>query len=214
MNILESLKWRYATKKFDPQSTLSKEILETLKEAFNLTATSYGLQPIKMLVIQDRSLREQLVPHAYGQRQIVDASYLLVICIQKNYGTKNIKDHFELVKKVRNTPDKILAPYKENLIDTFSKLTSKNVEQNSKFQAYLALGNLLTVCANLQVDSCPMGGFKPDKFDTILKLDKRNLQSVLLLPIGKRANDDQMASLKKVRKPIKESVIEIDKTNL
>ena len=212
--LVEQLQWRYATKKFDTDSTLSKEVLKTLKEAFSLTASSYGLQPIKMIVIQDKKLREQLIPHAYGQRQVADSSHLLVICIQKNYGIKDVENYFELVKKVRNTPEKILIPYKENLMNTFSKLTKEDINQNSKSQAYLALGNLLTVCASLQIDSCPMEGFKPNKFDEILKLDKQNLQSVLLLPIGKRANDDQMAALKKVRKPLKESVIEIDSNNL
>jgi nitroreductase len=209
MNILESLQWRYATKKFDANSSITKEELDILKEAFNLTATSYGLQPIKMLVIENKELREQLVPYSYGQRQVVDASHLFVICIQKDFTVEDVEAYFNLVKKVRNTEDKVIDPFKKNVVNIFSQKPLEDIQQASKFQAYLALGNLLTVCASLKVDSCPMEGFNPSKFDEILDLESKNLHSVLLLPVGKRAENDHMSSQKKVRKPVSETVIDL-----
>jgi nitroreductase/dihydropteridine reductase len=209
MDILKSLAWRYATKKFDSEFSLDTKDLQTLKEAFNLTATSYGLQPIKMVVVKDKALRAKLVPHSYGQNQVVDASYLLVICIQKDYTVNDVEAYFELVQKTRNTPEKALAPFKKNVVSIFSNKSIEDIQQASKFQAYLALGNLLTVCAELKIDSCPMEGFLPKKFDDILNLSDKNLQSVLLLPIGKRADDDYMATQKKVRKPLSETVIDL-----
>jgi nitroreductase / dihydropteridine reductase len=209
MNILESLQWRYATKKFDSDYTLNPEQLTILKESFNLTATSYGLQPIKLIVIQSKELRERLLPHAFEQRQILDSSHLFVICIQKESSVRDIENYFKLVKDVRNTPDDVIAPFKEYLKGTYSKTKKEDLLQAARSQAYIALGNLLTVCATQQIDSCPMEGFHPDKFDEILELEALNLKSVLLLPVGKRANDDYMASLKKVRKPLKNIVIEM-----
>jgi len=79
----------------------------------------------------------------------------------------------------------------------------------SKNQAYLALGNLLTVCANEKIDSCPMEGFIPKKYDEILGLKEKNLTSVLVVPIGYRAEDDMKTHQMKVRKKIEEIVIEI-----
>lgn len=209
MTILESLKWRYATKKFASDNTLSEVQIQLLKEAFNLTATSYGLQPIKMLVIQNRPLREKLVPHAFGQRQVADASHLLVICIHKNASKEEVENYFKLLKEVRNTPDEIVTGYKNDLLKLYENSSSEALRQAAKSQAYLALGNLLTVCASLQIDSCPMEGFNPVEFDKILNLDAKNLQSVLLLPVGTRASDDYMASLKKVRKPLEDMIIDI-----
>ncbi|WP_152287968.1 NAD(P)H-dependent oxidoreductase [Flavicella marina] len=209
MDIIKSLQWRYATKKFDASEKLNADQINTLKEAFNLTATSFGLQPIKLIVIENKELRETLVPHAYDQRQIADASHLLILCIQKNISVEDVENYFHLVKNIRNTPDEILNPFKAYLIDTVSKNTKEELQQAAKSQAYIALGNLLTVCATLQIDSCPMEGFMPEKFDEVLELEKLNLQSVLLLPVGKRAEDDYMASLKKVRKPIENMVIEL-----
>lgn len=209
MTIVDSLKWRYATKKFASDSILSEEQIQQLKEAFNLTATSYGLQPIKMLVIKNKELRERLVAHAYGQRQVADASHLLVLCIHKTSTNEEVENYFKLLKEIRNTPDAILDGFKSNLLDLYEKSSVDDLRQAAKSQAYLALGNLLTVCASLQIDSCPMEGFNPEAFDKLLELESKNLQSVLLLPVGKRADDDYMSSLKKVRKPLEDMIIDI-----
>lgn len=209
MNILESLQWRYATKKFDSDFALTSEQIHILKESFNLTATSFGLQPIKLIIIENKELRESLVPYAFGQRQIVEASHLFVICIQKESSVADVENYFKLVKEVRNTPDEILAPFKEYLTGTVSKAEKKDLQEAAKSQAYIALGNLLTVCATQKIDSCPMEGFNPSKFDEKLNLDRHNLKSVLLLPVGKRAKDDYMADLKKVRKPLDTVIIEM-----
>lgn len=93
------------------------------------------------------------------------------------------------------------------MIEDFKLKTQEEIEAWAKNQAYLAMGNLLTVCAMLKIDSCPMEGFNPDKFDEILGLNKLNLKSVLVMPIGYRSEDDFMASLKKVRKPIEDMII-------
>ncbi|MBO6632639.1 MAG: NAD(P)H-dependent oxidoreductase, partial [Psychroserpens sp.] len=65
------------------------------------------------------------------------------------------------------------------------------------------------VCAIEQIDACPMEGFQPKDFDTLLGLQDKGLKSVLLLPVGFRAEDDMFADFKKVRKPLHESVIEM-----
>lgn len=209
MNTLDSLKWRYATKKFDTNKQLTKSQINTLKEAFNLTATSYGLQPISLVIIKKKDIQKQLVAHSWNQEQVAQASHLLVICIPKEYTKKEVENYFKLVKEIRNTPEKIINPFKEFLIDDISKKTQEELFLWNKNQAYLALGNLLTVCALEKIDSCPMEGFTPEKYDEILDLKKHNLTSILVLPVGFRAEDCFMKNLAKVRKKTKDSVIEI-----
>ncbi|MCB4808967.1 NAD(P)H-dependent oxidoreductase [Tamlana sp. 62-3] len=209
MDILKQLNWRYATKKFDTTKTISPEQLDILKQAFNLTATSYGLQTISMVVVENKKLREQLVKSAFNQKQVVEASHLLVICIQEKITAQDVINYYENIKQVRNTPDHILKPYQDGLVATIEKMTEAERQQWSKNQAYIALGNLMTVCASIQVDACPMEGFLPEVYDSVLGLSQRGLKSVLLLPVGIRDQDDLFASLKKVRKPINETVIEI-----
>lgn len=209
MSIIEKLNWRYATKKFDTTKQLSDSQLEILKEAFNLTALSYGLQTLKMVVVGDKSIRENLVALAFGQRQVADASHLLVLCIQNEIDTDDVEEHFDTVKAIRNTPDEILDPFKEQLKSTIENMPDSKKSDWATKQAYIALGNLMTVCAIEEIDSCPMEGFLPEELDKVLNLDKYELKSVLLLPVGFRAEDDMFASLKKVRKPISDTVLEL-----
>jgi len=210
MNTIESLKWRYAVKKFDTNKTLSTPQLETLKEAFNLTATSYGLQPLKLVVINNKKIQEELVPASFNQPQILEASHLLVICIPKNYAIKEVEEYFDLVKKIRATPDEVINPFKTFLTADISKKTQEELLVWNRNQAYIALGNLLTVCAVEQIDACPMEGFVSKKYDEILGLEQHNLTATLVLPVGFRAEDDYMKDLKKVRKNLEDVVIEIN----
>ncbi len=208
MNIIDSLQWRYAAKKFNASKQLSASQINTLKEAFNLTATSYGLQPIKLVVIQNKEIQKKLVEHSWNQKQIEQASHVLVICIPEKYTSEEVESYFNLVKKFRNTPDEILNPFKEFLTAEISQKSQEELFVWNKNQAYLALGNLLTVCAIEKIDSCPMEGFIPQKYDEILNLKDHNLKSILVLPVGFRAEDDYMKDLTKVRKNIEETIID------
>ncbi|MFV0248113.1 MAG: NAD(P)H-dependent oxidoreductase [Tenacibaculum sp.] len=206
---IENLTWRYAVKKFDKNKRLSKEQLSILKQAFNLTPTSYGLQPIRLVVIGNKKLQEQLVPHTWNQQQVAQASELFVITVLSKISITDVENYFSLVKELRGTPDKVLNPFKEMLSDSINSKSEQELYQWMKNQAYIALGNLMTVAANEKIDCCPMEGFIPKKYDEILGLNKHNLTSVLLLPVGFRAEDDFMKDLKKVRKSLSDTVIEL-----
>ena len=210
MNTIESLKWRYAVKKFNNQKLLNKEQINIIKEAFNLTATSYGLQPLKLLVISNKEIQKELVAHSWNQPQVLEASHLLVICIPKTYSKNEVEAYFDLVQKIRNTPIEIIKPFKEFLTAEIDKKSQEELLGWNKNQAYLALGNLLTVCALEKIDACPMEGFIPEKYDKVLGLSEKNLTSTLVLPVGFRADDDYMKDLKKVRKNTNDVVLEFN----
>lgn len=205
---IKQLKWRYACKKFDATKILSNKKINKLKKAFNLTATSYGLQPIKMLVIKNQTIKDSLLEYAYFQQQITTCSHLLVICIDTEINSETIDNYFDLEKEVRGTSEEVIGKFRQQVKDSFSKKTEQEKESIVIKQAYLALGNLMTVCALEKIDSCAMEGFIPAKFDEFLNLKDLNLKSVLLLPVGYRAEDDFMSKLKKVRKPLNEIVLD------
>lgn len=210
MNTIASLNWRYAVKKFNNEKFLSQEQINLLKEAFNLTATSYGLQPLKLLVIKNKEIQKELVAHSWNQPQVLEASHLLVICIPTNFSKNEVEAYFNLVQEVRNTPIEIIKPFKEFLTAEIDKKSQEELLSWNKNQAYLALGNLLTVCALEKIDACPMEGFIPEKYDEVLGLHEKNLTSTLVLPVGFRADDDYMKDLKKVRKNTDDVVIEFN----
>lgn len=205
MNIIENLKWRYATKKFDENRIVDESTIDTLCEAFNLTATSYGLQPLKLVVVKNKSLQMQLQNAAMNQSQVSTASHVLVICIENNININFIENYFSLFP---HQSEGTLA-YKNVIIDRFSKKEPKAIKEWAIKQAYITLGNLMTACAVVKVDACPMEGFIPDEVDSILNLKEQQLSSVLLLPVGFRIAADSNTNKEKVRRPIKEIVKKI-----
>lgn len=210
MSNIKALQWRYATKKFNSDKILSEKKINILKEAFNLTATSYGLQPLKMVVVRNKKLQELLKSASWGQQQLNTASHVLVICIEKKIDEHFIEQYFKRVKHIRETPDEILDPFKKSLVDSFESKAEEEVHSWAINQAYLTLGTLLTVCATEEIDACPMEGFEPDKYDELLNLDAYNLKSVLALPVGYRAEDDMFSEFKKVRRPLNDIIIEVN----
>ena len=210
MDIVEGLQWRYATKKFDENRKVPDDKIEVLTKAFNLTATSYGLQPVKLLVISDDEVQERLMAHSFNQMQVASASHVLVFCIEKELSDRFVHDYFDKVKKIRETPEEILAPFRETLAQQFQEQDAEKARAWAVNQAYLAMGNLMTVCALERIDACPMEGFEPEKYDRELNLEEEGLTTVLLMPIGYRAADDMFSDFKKVRRPRSETVIYFD----
>ena len=209
MHIINSLEWRYAVKKFDPSKKLSRAQIETLKIAFNLTATSFGLQPIKMIVINNKELQEKFIEHSYYQRQVADASHLLVLCIENDTTEDDVNAYFDLEKEIRGTSEEVISIFRNQLIEMYKNKSVEEKQLSAIYQTYIALGNLMTVCAVEKIDNCPMEGFVPEKIDKLLNLAALNLKSVLMLPVGFRAKDDIMNGMKKVRKPLEQTIIEI-----
>lgn len=207
---IEQLQWRYATKRFDSKKKLSSEKLNILKESFNLTATSFGLQPLKLVILGNSEIKNKLVDFTYNQTQIRDASHLLILCIEKEIDRNFILDHFKRVEGTRNTPRKILEPFEKELIRSFTEKSAAEIRDWMINQLYLTLGALLTVCAIEKIDACPMEGFEPEKYDKFLSLDKRGLESVIVLPVGYRDESDFFINLKKVRRGVDELTIELD----
>ena len=208
-DIIENLKWRYAVKKFDDSKILAEEKINILKDAFNLTATSYGLQPYKLVVLSNKKTQNQLVKHSWNQQQIGQASHLFIITVPKQISTIEVDEYFKLVQEIRNTPDNIIEPFKKMLSNSISNKSDEELFHWMKNQAYLALGNLMTVAANEKIDSCPMEGFSPEKYDEVLGLDSLNLKSVLVLAVGIRAEDCFIKDLQKVRKKPEDIIIDL-----
>jgi len=209
MSNIKALQWRYAVKKFDAEKILPETKIDVLKQAFNLTATSYGLQPIRLVVVKNKQLQESLKEKAMNQAQLSTASHVLVICIEDHVDKEFILNYFERVKEIRETPDEILDPFKNFLVEDFGKKTNEELAIWAKNQAYLVLGALLTVCATEEIDACPMEGFLPEAYDELLNLKEKNLKSVLVLPVGYRAKDDIFSSFKKVRRSEEDTIINI-----
>tara|TARA_R110000796_G_scaffold41772_2_gene103347 strand:+ start:9177 stop:9809 length:633 start_codon:yes stop_codon:yes gene_type:complete len=203
---INNLNWRYATKKFDTTKKVSNENLDILLEATTLSASSFGLQPYQILVVENAEIREQLKPAAWGQSQITDASHLIIIANQTNFGDELVDDYLSNVSETRGIPTEALKGYADFMKSKLTPLTKEEKAKWTAKQAYIALGNLLSAAADLKIDTCPMEGFEPDKFNAILGLNDKGLNAVVIVPVGYRSNEDETQHYKKVRKS-KENLI-------
>lgn len=199
-NYIKKLHWRYATKKFNPEKEVSDEDLETLLEAIRLSASSYGLQPYEVIVIKDPEVRAKLKPAAFSQPQITDASYLLVFAYNTNVNQEYVDKFIKSNSEIRNKSEEDFKALKEMIENSVLTFSEDEKEAWAARQAYIALGNLLSAAAHLEIDACPMEGFNPAEFDKLLNLPSKNLKSVALTTLGYRSKDDQLQHEKKVRK--------------
>lgn len=209
MSVLESLNWRYATKRMTGEK-VPQEKIDAILESARLAPTASGLQPFSIISVSDRELLEKIQPIANNQPQITEASHLLVFAAWDNVTPEQIEKVFGQVIKERNLPADALDKYKNFLASHFGSLSQEERFNSAARQAYIAFGVAIVAAAEQQVDATPMEGFRPAELDILLGLREKGLRSVSLLALGYRDTaNDWLANLKKVRRPIKELVIEL-----
>lgn len=200
MDILKLLNWRYATKKMTG-AKLPQEKLDRILDAIRLSASSYGLQPYTVLVIEDPELRKKIQPAAYNQPQIVEASHLLVFTAWANVTVEQVQEFINNIAETRGISVESLKGYQTAVEN---QISGKPAEANYNWaarQAYIALGTALVAAAAEEVDATPMEGFNPQAVDEILQLQEKGLRSVVFLALGYReAEKDYLANAKKVRR--------------
>jgi len=211
MSIINSLEWRYATKKFDPDRKVSNQDIDTLKRAIQLAPSSYGFQLYKVLIITDQTIKKNLVKHSYYQSQVRDCSHLFVFCSYKTVKPEHVDEFVTLMQEARTNDkeeglkQKFQSAAKIKAYSIIAKADlgnrdPKDAQEWMKRQCYIALGNLMATCAEMRIDSCPFEGFKSEEYDRILGLTDRNLTSAVLCPVGYRSPEDHHQHRTKVRK--------------
>ncbi len=199
MSIIDDMNWRYAVKEFDNTKKLSSEQLDNVLESLRLSSSSFGLQPWKFVVIETQSIKEKLLEHSWNQRQVVDASQVIVLCAPTNFGDTHINAFLESTAKTRNQSMESLDGYKKMMEGFLSRKDEAGLKVWMNKQIYIALGHMLTACAAMRIDTCPMEGFIASKYDEILNLKDKNLTSVVVCPVGFRSENDKYAHAGKVR---------------
>lgn len=209
-NILEALNWRYATKKFDSNKKITSENLEILLEALRLSPSSYGLQPWKFIVVNNKEMRKKIQEVAYGQSQVTEASHIIIFANKKNIDDNLVDEYLQFIAKEKNIDMSVLDGFGKMMKGSFVGKSIESLRSWATSQVYLAVGNLLTSSAISSIDACPMEGFDNSKLDQLLGLPALNLESKVIVALGYRAADDSEIPSKKIRFPKEEVFIEIN----
>ena len=209
-NITEALNWRYATKKFDKDKKIDDVTFGNLLEALRLSPSSYGLQPWKFIVVNNKELREKISVVGYGQPQITEASHLIIFANKKNVDGDLVNEYLQFVSKEKNIDLSNLDGLGKMIKGSFVGKTNEELRSWAAHQVYLALGVFLTSCAMSGIDACPMEGFDSVKLDEVLGLSALNLESKIIVAVGYRLESDNHGLDKKIRFPKEEVFIKIN----
>ena len=206
--VIGQLNWREAIKKFDENKKVSDNDFEQILETARLTASSYGLQPWKFIVIKNDEVRKQLQAAAYGQPQVTQASHFVVLCSKTTVDTADVDHYLEVMAEIRGIKVEALADFKKNLVNLVANKNEEQIKEWSAKQVYIVLGNLLTTCAVVGIDTCPMEGFDANKFNEILGLSALGVTATVACAIGYREVGAEGDDRAKVRFTRNEVVIE------
>ena len=200
MNVIDHYKWRYATKKFDTKKKISDSNIELIKESISLAPTSYGLQLFKVIIVEKKEIKDDLKKASFNQSQISDASHIFVFCNSTKIVENDIDTYIKNKAAIQNKTISEISGYGDFLKDTLLKKENNKISTWTTNQVYIALSHLMTFCPSLGIDSCPIEGFESHKYNEILKLNNRNLNSTVVAAVGYRSNTDLSQYEKKIRK--------------
>lgn len=215
-DLLHVMKYRYATKAFDNTKEIPAEEFAHILDAAQLSPTSFGLEAFKLVVIQNKEVREQLRKYAWGaQNALANASHFVAILANKKvdltFGSAYM-DH--MLKEVHELPQDVYDYYSE-AYTTFSTKHFKIAESDraafdwSAKQGYIVLANMMTMAAYQGIDSCAIEGFIPAEFDRILGTeqglyDTDHYGVSVCVAFGYR---DETPHRDKSRRPLSESIV-------
>ncbi|MGZ3693788.1 MAG: NAD(P)H-dependent oxidoreductase [Bdellovibrionota bacterium] len=198
--LVEALEWRYSAKSFDPAKKIPAEALMALENSLVLTASSYGLQPWVFFIVEDPALREKLKSASWNQRQVTECSHYVVFAQKTGIDDAYVDRFLESMAATRGVSVDSLAGLRKGILgDVIHGERSRYISEWAARQVYIALGNLLTSAALIGVDTCPMEGFDPVKYDEILALPAQGLRATVACALGFRNPEDRFSTFKKVR---------------
>lgn len=205
--LIDSLNWRYATKQFDDSKTVSPTDLETLQNAINLTATSYGLQAFRVVITDNADIKAKLRAASYDQPQLTESSHVFVFASKLDMTEDYVDGFIKLVADTKGIPVEAVQGYADFIKGSLKGQEADFIKDWNRRQAYIAVGTLLAAAAELRVDSCPMEGFDPAQVDEILGLKEKGLTAAVIVPVGYRSAEDKTQHGPKVRLPLDEMFI-------
>ena len=197
--LLASLRWRYATKKFDASRKISAATWDSIEESLVLTPSSFGLQPWKFIVVEDPGVRANLSPESWKQPQVTEASHYVVLTTRTDLDSTDIDAWMKRMCEVQGSSPETVAPL-DGMIRGFAQAMSHEARHAWNIrQVYIALGQLMASAALLGIDACPMEGISAAGYDHVLGLEGSGYATVVACALGYRAVDDKYAEMPKAR---------------
>jgi nitroreductase len=198
--LVDALNWRYATKRFDPAKKIPAETWNALEQSLVLSPSSIGLQPWKFFVITDAAVKTQLTAASYHQAQVADCSHFVALSARRDIDAGHVERHIGRMAEVTGVTPESLSRFRAMTMRNLDKARAAGtLDVWQEHQIYIALGQFMASAAVVGIDTCPMEGIEPEKYDEILGLAGSNYATVVACAAGYRLPEDKYANTKKVR---------------
>ncbi len=208
--LVDALNWRYATKKFDPAKKIPDDVWNALEQSLVLAPSSIGLQPWKFFVVTDAAVKTQLMAASYRQQQVADCSHFVALSARRDIDALHVERHIGRMAEVTGVTTESLAKFRTMTMRNLDKARAAGtLDVWQEHQIYIALGQFMVSAALVGVDTCPMEGIEPEKYDEILGLAGSNYSNVVACAAGYRLPEDQYANHQKVRFQAEDVIVRV-----
>lgn len=188
---LKAMDFRHACKLFNEAKKIPQDDLKFILEVGRKSPSSFGMEPWKFLVIEDKELRAKIRPFCWDQPQITTCSDLVVILakiedVKPESGVPGLR--FGRRKTTQEKKNKYLEVYTNHLVKTKTLRSDESIYSWTARQCYIALANMMTAAAAIGIDSCPIEGLEKENVEKVLKLDTTKYQLAVIVAFGYRVN--------------------------
>ena len=212
--IIDAFNFRHATKVFDPERKINPEQFNTILESARLSPSSFGFEPWQLLVVQSPEKRELIRDFAWGANgafngtagQLGTASHFLIFLAHTDATMKHNSEYQQnFMKEVKQLPDDVIGfinqAFQKFQEHDFGIEGERQVTDWSAKQAYIAMGNVMSVAAMMGIDSCPIEGFEMDKTEKVLEehfgIDTTIYKPAVMVALGYRADEPPFAKTRR-----------------
>ncbi|MFN2745725.1 MULTISPECIES: nitroreductase family protein [Bacillus] len=187
---IQVLTERSSIKEYDTSAAISKEELTELLEITTKAPSAWNLQHWHFTVFHSRESKDKLLPIAYNQKQVSQASAVVAVL-----GDLKANLNGEAVYGPLTEEGYMTEEIKETLLGQIN-----GAYQNSAFardaaftNASLAAMQLMIAAKAMGYDTCAMGGFDKEAFVKEFNIDERYVP-VMLISIGKQVKPAHKSS--------------------
>jgi nitroreductase len=205
-DLLDSLRFRYATKQFDAARPIPADAWNALEQALVLAPSSFGLQPWKFLVIDDPELRARLRECSWNQGQVTDAARLVVFTVRTDLTADDVDRFIACLAAAQGKAPSDLKAYRDIVLGFAAGMDAPARQAWNTRQAYIALGQFMASAASIGIDTCPLEGIDPAGYDQVLGLAGSGYATAVACAAGYRSPDDKYAAMPKARFPLGEII--------
>lgn len=184
----EIITGRRSIRNYDPDVKISKEEMVQILEEATLAPSSVNLQPWRFVVIDSKEGKETLAPLAkFNQRQVESSAAMIAVFVDMNS-----EEYLETIYNTAVEKGFMPAEVRDQQVPAIAGLVETMTTEQKKemflIDAGLVSMQLMLAARAHGYDTNPIGGYEKDQIAEAFDLDKDRFYPVMLISIGKAAD--------------------------